>query len=154
MWSINSIMAVETMFSLLTRLEEKGYDGVVFDANDPQRGRLCKLSMRRSGQRHPSFDELRDITLYAASDVYFRVGSIMLKRRRGWPMGGPLSEPATLVQPHSLVLLLLSRLSRSPLIPRTVPAVVMRFISIRFSTQPRLEAASTLLSVPTLVRTT
>ena len=34
---------------------------------------------------------------YVSKDHHFTVGGVVLKRLRGWPMGGSLSEPATLV---------------------------------------------------------
>eukprot|EP00959_Pyramimonas_sp_CCMP1952_P035571 744840-Pyramimonas_sp.AAC.1 len=67
-----------------------------------QRGRKAHEGLHVPGQpRKPGYDLvtfediIRALT-YACKDKYFCVGTEIFCRRKGWPMGGSMSEPATL----------------------------------------------------------
>ena len=68
---------------------------------------LCR-SIRKSDYRFSvvSFERIVQALNVVWQDRYFSVGQSVLRRREGWPMGGSLSEPGTLVDMSETVRLL------------------------------------------------
>ena len=61
------------------------------------KGFLCDGQRRRSGMyRIAPFTTILKAVEMAAQDKLMSLGNCIVKRVRGWPMGGSLSEPATL----------------------------------------------------------
>ena len=89
---------LERVRSLLTRVEQQGYDAVAVRKSARCAGFLCK-SIRASDQSAQvvPFSVIRDTLSFIYHDRYFTVGSLVMKRKGGWPMGGSFSEPGTLV---------------------------------------------------------
>ena len=84
---------------LLDRVsKEKGFDAIAVQKSNKSGAVLCK-STRCSDQsfRVVTFSCIRDTLEFIYRDRYFTVGSKVLKRHSGWPMGGSFSEPGTLV---------------------------------------------------------
>ena len=50
----------------------------------------------RPNHDHSSFANIRKAIAHVKEDCYFGVGSAIFRRQKGWAMGAPLSEPATL----------------------------------------------------------
>ena len=84
--------------SLLQRVEEKGYDAVSVRKSARCAGQLCK-STKSTDQASQvvAFSTIRNTLKFILHDRYFSVGSVVMRRKGGWPMGGSFSEPGTLV---------------------------------------------------------
>lgn len=94
------------ILDLLDRLIKKDqFFGVVV-----QRGKKAHGHLVRQGDpikpRYDliTFDDIRAALSYAKLDNYFLVGDEVFRRKKGWAMGGALSEPATLADLGSCIM--------------------------------------------------
>ena len=89
---------VKRVRSLVTRVQNRtGNDAVAIYRLPHVKGHLC------SDRKHPSshiqivsFDNIRRALRLSEGDDRFMVGSCVVKRKGGWPMGASLSEPCTM----------------------------------------------------------
>ncbi len=91
---------------LLTRVQKKsGLQHVAVSRSKRVLGHLCKKT-RRSDRAYKivGFQHIRHVLEYVRQDRCFTLGNAVLYRRCGWPQGGPLSEPGTLVDLNQDVL--------------------------------------------------
>ncbi len=59
---------------------------------------MCRTSQLVSNSfTKVSFEEILSAMEFCARDVLFRVGNVVVSRRKGWPMGGPMSAAATAI---------------------------------------------------------
>ena len=88
---------VHKMKMLLDRLRRLNFIGVAVRNSKTADGELVKHLGKKPGYRIILFDEMESLASLVAADDKFLVGQFVVRRRTGWPMGGSLSEPATLI---------------------------------------------------------
>ena len=84
---------------LLRRVQKKHKcNAVALSKSAKLSGMFCHAN-RADTQHHTtiSFKSIRDFCSVAYGDTFFMVGNVGIRRREGYPMGGALSEPGTLV---------------------------------------------------------
>ena len=84
---------------LLERVQNmSGLDAVAVRKTSGVDGHLCRSSKSSDGSFHVlSFVHILEALEFIRRDKYFAVGTTVVKRFGGWPMGGSFSEPGTLV---------------------------------------------------------
>ena len=84
---------------LLKRVQDTtGFDAVAIRKVSRADGHLCRSSKSSDNSfRVLSFECILDALEFIKRDKYFTVGTTVVKRLGGWPMGGSFSEPGTLV---------------------------------------------------------
>jgi hypothetical protein len=84
--------------ALLADGERRGFNGVMFNLRNPK---MCKLHI--NGDRVPKgwktmeFGEIANCIEFFGADSWMRAGHLAVFRRRGLPMGSPLSPPTTTI---------------------------------------------------------
>ena len=90
---------VSRIHELLDRVQQKKkLAAVAVFRTCRMQGNLC--SSRRKDEQHVKiirFSAIKQALEFIKRDVFFAVGDNIVMRQRGWPMGGSLSEPSTLV---------------------------------------------------------
>ena len=90
---------IDRVLQLLNRVSLKtGHTAIAVAKNKALDGFLCKAD-RKSNIHHEviSFDRINQYLQFLLEDRHFLVGDVVVKRLSGWPMGGPFSEPGTLI---------------------------------------------------------
>ena len=87
------------MCDLLDRVSAAtGFDAVAISRGRPVTGALCKAARRSDcARRVVPFTDIKKCLALAYKDNFFILGDQVLMRKECWPMGGPLSEPGTLI---------------------------------------------------------
>ena len=99
---------IERIEALLDRVPKStGYSSVAIMRGQRMSGCLCTPNKRHSHSHQTiSFHEIKSCLKFAQHDIFFRVGDKIVCRKRGWPMGGALGEPSTLVDLQESIRLL------------------------------------------------
>jgi hypothetical protein len=74
------------------------FDAIAVYKGQKARGFLCKTTQQKSRDYNVvPFTDIEAGMACASRDNFFRLDELLIWRKKGWPMGGSFSEPATLV---------------------------------------------------------